>query len=84
MSLLIVKDRTRNVLNFALTEEEKVAEVKIQMDKVNISNKILFHNQTNEMFYYDLLHMSLNKNKLENKVERLEKQFKKEKSMSTA
>ena len=77
MSLLTVKDPTRNVLNFALTEEEKVAEVKIQMDKVNIPDKILFHKQTNEMFYYDLLHMSLNKSKLENKVEILEKQLKK-------
>jgi hypothetical protein len=82
MSLLTIKDPTRNVLNFALTEDEKVTEVKIQMDKVNIPNKILFHKQTNEMLYYDLLHMSLNKNKLENKVERLEKQLKKEKAMS--
>lgn len=73
MSLLIVKDPIRNVLNFSLTEEEKVTEVKIQMDKVNIPDKIPFHKQTNEMFYYDLLHMSLNKSKLENKVERLEK-----------
>ena len=77
MSLLIVKDPTINVLNFALTEEENVTEVKIQMDKVNIPDKILFHKQTNEMFYYDLLHMSLNKSKLENKVEILEKQLKK-------
>ena len=84
MSLLIVKDPTRNVLNFALTEEEKVTKVKIQMDKVNILDKILFRKQTNEMLYYDLLHMSLNKNKLENKVERLEKQLKKEKAMSRA
>ena len=43
MSLLTVKDPTRNVLNFALTEEEKVTEVKIQMNKVNIPDKILFH-----------------------------------------
>ena len=79
ISLLIVKDPTRNVLNFALTEEKKVTEVKIKMDKVNILDKILFHKQNNEMIYYDLLHMSLNKNKLENKVERLEKQLKKKK-----
>ena len=52
------------------------------MDKVNITYKILFHMKTNEILYYDLLHMSLNKNKLENKVERLEKQLKKERSMS--
>ena len=73
MSLLTVKDPTRNVLNFALIEEEKVAKVKIQMDKVNIPNKILFHKQMNELLYYDLSHMSLNKKKLENKVYRLEK-----------
>ena len=69
MSLPKVKDPTRNVLNFALTEEENVTKVKIQMDKVNIPNKILFHKKKNEMIYYDLLHMSLNKNKLENKVD---------------
>ena len=34
------------------------------------------------MLYYDLLHMSLNKNKLQNKVDILEKQLKKEKVMS--
>ena len=62
MSLLTVKDTTKNVLNFALTKEEKATEVKIQMDKVNIPDKILFHKQTNEILYYDLLHMSLNKN----------------------
>ena len=84
MSLLTVKDPTRNVLNFALTEEEEVTEVKIQTDKVNIPDKILFHKQTSEMLYYDLLHMSLNKNQLENEVYRLEKQLKKEKAMSKA
>ena len=82
MSLLTVKDPTRNVLNFAIIEEENVTEVKFQMDKVNILDKILFHKKTNEMLYYDLLHMSLNKSKLENKVDRLEKQMKKEKAMS--
>ena len=61
MSLLTVKDMTSNVLNFALTEDEKVTEVKIQMDKVNIPDKILFHKKTNEILYYDLLHMYLNK-----------------------
>lgn len=84
MSLLTVKDPTKNVLNFALTEEEKVIEVKFQISKVNIPDKILFQKQTNEMLYYDLLHMSLNKNKLENKIDRLEKQLKKEKAMSKA
>ena len=59
-------------------------EVKIQMDKVNIPDKILFHKLTNEILYYDLLHMSLNKNKLENKVDILEKHLKKEKAMSRA
>ena len=54
------------------------------MDKVNIPHKILFRKKTNEILYYDLLHMFLSKNKLENKVERLEKKLKKEKAMSRA
>lgn len=52
------------------------------MDKVNLLNNILSHKKTNEMIYYDLLHMPLDKNKLENKAETLEKQLKKEKSMN--
>lgn len=84
MSLLIVKYLARNVLNFALIEDKKVTQVKIHMDKVNIPDNILFHKQTNEMLYYDLLHMSLNKKKIENIVERLKKQLKKEKAMSRA
>ena len=82
ISILTVKDPTWNVLNFALTEDEKVRKVKIQMDKVNIPDKILFHKQTNEMLYYDLLHMSLNINKLENKVEGMKKQLKNKKATS--
>ena len=54
------------------------------MDKLNIPENILFHKKTNEMLYYDLMHISLNKNKLENIFERLENQLKKEKAMSRA
>ena len=36
------------------------------------------------MIYYDFLHMYLNTNKMENKVERLEKKLKKEKAMRRA
>ena len=37
--------------------DEKVIEVKIQMDKVNLPYNILFHKKTNEMLYYDFLHV---------------------------
>ena len=52
------------------------------MDKVGLPNKINFHKQASQILYSDLLRSYLSKNKLEEKVIKLEGQIKREKVAS--
>ena len=54
LSLLTIKELTKNVLNIAFIEEEKVAEMKLRMDQISVPDKIHFHRQTSEILYHDL------------------------------
>ena len=82
VSLLIVKHPTKDVLNVALKEKYRVTEINFKTNNVNMSDKIHFHKQTNEVLYHNLLCSTLSQNKLENKMSRLEKRIKKEKAMN--
>ena len=64
-SLLTIKEPTKNVLNIALAEEDKVVEMKLKMDQISVSDKIHFHKQTSEVLYHDLLQSILSNKKLE-------------------
>lgn len=84
LSLLTIKESTKNVLNIALGEEEKVAEMKLRMDEISVLDKIHFHRQTSEVLYQDLLQSILSNKKLESKVIKLKEQLKKKKAMGKA
>ena len=77
LSLLTIKEPTKKVLNIALAEEEKVAEMKLRMDQISVPNKIHFHMKTSEVLYHDLLQSILSNKKLEGKVIKLEEQLQK-------
>lgn len=70
--LITVKDPKKNTLNIVVTEEDKIFEIKIQMDQVNVPNQINLHKQTTEVIYSNLLHSYLNVKKLKSKLEKLE------------
>ena len=82
ISLLIVRETDSNVLRIATENQEQVSQVRIQMDKIGIPDKINFHKQAIEISYFDLLKSYLNKIKLEAKVVKLEEQIKGEKAAS--
>ena len=50
------------------------------MDKIGIPNKIKFHKHTSKILYFDLLKYYLNKNKMEEKVVKIEEHIKREKA----
>ena len=52
------------------------------MDKVGLPDKINFHKQASEILYSNILKSYLSKNKLEEKVIKLEEQIKREKATS--
>ena len=58
------------------------SQVRIQMDKIVVLDKINFHKQSSEVLYSDLLNSYLNKSKLESKVTKLEEQVRRERVAS--
>ena len=81
-SLLIVRERDNNTLWMVVNDQVEGSQVRIQMDKIAIPNKINFHKQVSKVLYSDLLKSYLNKTKLENKVAKLEEQVKRENEAS--
>ena len=80
--LLAVREVDNNVFRIATNDKEGVSQVRIQMDKVGLPDKINFHKQASEILYSDLLKSYLSKSKLEEKVIKLEEQVKREKAAS--
>ena len=64
-SLLTVRERDNNTLRIAIDDQTEGSQVRIQMDKITIPDKINFHKQASEVLYSDLLKSYLNKSKLE-------------------
>ena len=53
VSLIIARDHEKNTLN--IEYQDKVSKVKIQLDKINMLDKINFHKQSSCVIYIDLL-----------------------------
>ena len=71
VSLYIAKDDANNTLKIVVVDEQKMSEVNIIMDGINIPDKIHFHKKVFDVLYSYLLSYFLNKSKLENKVFKL-------------
>ena len=80
--LLAIREVNNNVFRIAIDDKERISQVRIQMDKVGLPDKINFHKQASKILYYDLLRSYLGKNKMEEKVTKLEEQIKREKDAS--
>ena len=70
--LLAVREANNNVFRIATNDKEGVSQVRIQMDKVGLLDKINFHKQASEILYSDLLKSYLSNTKLEEKVIKIE------------
>ena len=75
-TLLIVREKDSNTLRIATNDPDHVSQVRIQMNKIGILDKINFHKQATKVLYSDLLKSYLNKTKLEGKMAKLEEQIK--------
>ena len=81
-SLLTIRERDRNTCKIPIDDQSEGSQVRIQMDKIGIPDKINFQKQAFEVLYSNLLKSDLNTSKLENKVIKLEEQIKREKVAS--
>ena len=65
-SLITVREKDRNTLKISIDDQVEGSQVRIQMDKIDIPDKINFHKQASKVLYFDLLRSYMNKTKLEN------------------
>ena len=84
ISLITTRDHEKNTLNISIVDEDKVSEVKIKPDKINMLDKIHFHKKTSDIIYVDMLQSTFEISKMETKVPKLEGKFKKEKAANKA
>lgn len=82
ITLLIVREEHSNTLRLGIDDPDHVSQVRIQMDKIGIPDKINIYKQATEVLYSDLLKSYLNKTKLEGKMAKLEEQIKRGKVAS--
>ena len=80
--LLVVREADSNVFRIATNDKDGVSQVRIQIDKVGLLDKINFHKQASEILYSDLPKSYLSKTKLEEKVIKLAEHVKREKATS--
>lgn len=72
ISLITVIDHENNTFNIVVADKNKVSKVKIRLYKINMPNKIHFHNKTSDIIYVDLLQSTFDISKMETKVSKLE------------
>ena len=79
VSLIIVKDHVKNTLNLAVATYDRVLEMRLDLLKVPVPDKIHLHKHTGEVNYTDLLKATLKVSKLQTTISILENQLKREK-----
>ena len=56
---LTVRDHTQNNLNITIATKNKVAEMRMNLEKIHVPRMIHFHKPTREVIYSDLLKETL-------------------------
>ena len=81
-SLLTVRERDSNTLRTAVDDQTEGSQVKIQMDKIVVPDKVTFHKKASKVLYSNFLKSYLNKTKLESKLTKLEEQVRRQRVAS--
>ena len=77
--MINAKDHVKNTLNLPVATHDRVLEMKLNLQNIQVSDKILFHKQTGKVIYTDLLKATLEFSKLPFTLSKLENQLKQEK-----
>ena len=79
ISLVTVKDHVKNTLNLTVATQNRVIEMRFNLHKILVSNKIDLHKKTWEVIYTDLMKATLKVSKLQTTISKIKIQLKQEK-----
>ena len=82
VSLMTVRDSTTGSLSLAVSDEDKLSELRLDMKQLSAPDKIWFHKQVSEVLYADLTKETLAHKKAKKKMAKLEAQLKQEKDQN--
>jgi hypothetical protein len=71
-SLFVVRDIESRTFDIAITEEDKVFEIKIKYENISPPDKVKFHKKTNDLLYSNYLSLSLKNSKMTSLATKLE------------
>ena len=57
--MILVKDVEKKIFNIAVTNDEKVSEIKMHYENIAAPDKVKFHRNVSDMLYSDYLSLAL-------------------------
>jgi hypothetical protein len=83
-SMFSVRDIENKTLNIAISDEDKVSEVKLHYENISPLDNVKFHRNTSDMLYLDYLGLSLKVSRLKTHALKLEGQLRQDKASNRA
>ena len=80
VSLVTIKDHAKNNLNLVEATQNRVVEMRLNMQKILVPAKTHIHKQTREVIYTDMMKATLKVSKLQSTLSRIENQLKQDKA----
>ena len=74
-----MKDNVKNTLNLVVAAQNRFLEMRLNLQKIPVPDKICLDKQTGEVIYIDLMKDAFKASKLQSTISRLENQLKQEK-----
>ena len=66
-----MKDHAKNTLNLVVATQNRVSEMRLNLQKILVHDKIHLHKKTGEVIHIDLMKVTLKVSKLQSTVSRL-------------
>ena len=84
VSLHTARDASDSSFKIAVTQDDQVSEIKIDLNQISVPDLVLLHKQSTDILYINVLNLALMNSKLQGKNEKLEARLKQEQAANAA
>ena len=84
VSLHTTRDASDSSFKIAVTQDDQVSEIKIDLNQISVPDLVLLHKQSTDILYINVLNLALMNSKLQGKNEKLEARLKQEQATNAA
>lgn len=84
VSLHTARDASDSSFKIAVTQDDQVSEIKIDLNQISVPDLVLLYKQSTDILYINVLNLALMNSKLQGKNEKLEAILKQEQAANAA